>query len=286
MTLEEIVKRILEEKKTLTRREVLRMIEERARRAGGLLTLESAALTVASDLGVKFKEEKLKPRMLIKNLVPGLNDVTVAGRIIGVSPVRRFKRQDGREGAVGRLIIADKSGKLRVLLWDEKADTLKSEGRLIGKIARFSHGYVRRGLDGVLELNIGVRGSVEVSPPDIPESEYPPIERFMKKIGEITLKDGKVNVAGVARRVYPLVTFRRNDGSEGKVRRIELEDSTGRVTMVVWNEKVEEVKSLESNAYLEVFGARVKEGIDGNIELHVENKTYMNVMAEKPKKRK
>ena len=282
MTLEEIVRKILEEKRNLTRRDVLRMVEERARKTGGLLTLESAARTVASDLGVKFEEGRLKPKILIRNLVPGLSNVTVAGRVLRVHPVRKFKRRDGSEGTVGRLTIADESGKLRVLLWDEKANILESGDDLIGKVVKFSHGYVREGLDGSLELNVGARGSVEVSPPDLPESEVPPLEKFMKKIGEITVGDREVNVSGVVRGIYPTVTFQREDGSEGRVRRIELEDSTGRVTLVLWNEKVDEVDRLKSDIYVEVFGASARETVDGTMELHVESGSHIRVMAGKP----
>ena len=122
MSLENVVERILSSRRDLTRDEVLRMIEEKKASAKGFFTDEAAARMVASDLAVEIPTEPLQPRMEIKNLISGLNDVTVTGRIIIVYPPQTFTRSNMTEGKVARLLIADKSGALNVVLWDEKAN--------------------------------------------------------------------------------------------------------------------------------------------------------------------
>ncbi|HIE14734.1 TPA: hypothetical protein EYP70_05620 [Candidatus Bathyarchaeota archaeon] len=272
-----IVKKILEKKKELSSKEVLEMIEEKRRRAGGFLTLESAARIVASDVGVNIELKSLKPATLISDLVPGLNDVTVAGRIIRIYPLVTFKKRGGEEGKLRKLLIADKSGRLNVVLWNKKA-TLFQDKEILGKIVKFSHGYVKETFDGSLELNIGEKASIEVSPIDVSEKDYPQIEEFTTPIGKIRDIYKEVNIAATIRRLYPLTIFSIKDGSEGKVRKAELEDSTGTITATFWNEKAE--MPLKEGFKLIMLGAKIRKRNDAKLELHIEKDTNITIISD------
>ncbi|RLI47278.1 replication factor A, partial [Candidatus Bathyarchaeota archaeon] len=156
MSFEEIVQRIISSKQDLTRDKVLEMIEDKKKTAEGYFTNEVAARLVALELGVEVPWwEPFRADVSIKDVVSGLNNVTVMGRVIRVYPVKTFTRQNGTEGKVARLLIADKTGTLRVVLWDEKTSLAESDGIEQGQIIKVSHGYVREGLDGKLELHVG-----------------------------------------------------------------------------------------------------------------------------------
>ncbi len=282
MGLKDVIQRILSSRRDLTRNEILRMIEEKKASADGFFTDEAVARMVASDLEVEIPIESIQPRMKIKNLISGLNDVTVTGRIIIVYPPKTFTRSDMTEGRVAHLLIADRSGTLGIVLWDEKASILENGKIKQGQIAKFSHGYVRKGLDGKLELHIGQQGDIQISPPDTGESTYPPVTHFLKKIGEIAKKDRKTNIVGIIQRIHPESTFKRKDRTDGKVRRLQLEDETGRITAVFWNKKVDELRDAKREDCLQIMDARVKEGLNGRVELHVENRTQIKILTEKP----
>lgn len=282
MTFEAIIEKILSSRKDLKREDVLKMIEGKERSAKGYLTSESAARVVASELGILNSGKISQPRILIKDLVSGLNDVTVTGRVVHVSPIQSFTRPNGELGTVRRILIADKSGTLKVVLWNEEGKLKGGKEIIPGEIVRFSHGYVREGLDGKQELNIGLRGIVEISPSDLIGDRYPPLRYFMKKISEITGENRRVDVLGVVQRLSSVTRFIRQDGLEGKVRSLWLRDTSGEMRVVFWDEKVEEIKNLKDGNYLEIIGARVKERIDGQLELHVNDSVYVKVLTEKP----
>ena len=282
MSFEDIVDQILSSRRDLTRGEVLRMIEEKTASAEGFFTNEAAARMVASDLAVEIPTEPLQPRMEIKHLISGVNDVTVTGRIIIIYHPQTFTRSDMTKGQVARLLVADRSGTLKVVLWDEKARIVENGKIKQGQIAKFSHGYTRKGFDGKLELHMGSQAEIETAPPDADESRYPHVTQFLKKIGEITNKDKKTNVVGIIQRIYPVSTFKRRDETEGKVRRLQLEDETGRITIAFWNQKVDELGEVKREAYLQIMDARVKERPDEGVELHVENRTQIQILTEKP----
>lgn len=276
MEFEEILRRILSARRELTRDQLLKMVEERKREARGFLTDEAAARIIASELGVELAREPLRPEIPIQSLVSGLGDVTVTGRIVQVHPTRRFARPDGTVGRVASLVLADRSGRVRVVLWDDKAEL--AEGLRPGQILRISHGYVREGRDGEPELHVGGRGEVQPSPPDAAEGDYPPIEEFMEQIGRVSLKLGWVNVEGRVRDIHPITEFRRENGTPGRVMRMRLSDDTGEVTVVFWDEKVDEVRGVRRGDRLQILGARVRERFDGTPELHVEGRAEVRVL--------
>jgi len=281
MSLEETIQRILSNRPDLTWQKVIEMIEQKERNAKGFLTRESAARAVASELGIQPSRSMFRRDMSICDLVSGLNDVTVVARVILVNPLKKFVRSDGTEGKARRLLIADKTGQTKTVLWDDKADIQNIEN-LTSLIVRFSHGYVRLGLDGRPELNIGSKGNLEFAPPDVSKDELPPLTSFFKKIGELTGKERIVNVLGAVGEIFPMSTFKREDGGEGKVRRLELKDESGMVMTVLWNSKVDELSVIRSGTILEVFRAKVRESNDGCLELHVDSSTDTAILNKEP----
>ena len=281
MPVDEIIDRILSSRRELTRRIILQLIDSKIKESKGFLTVESAARAVAAELGLEITRVSLMKGTSIRNLVSGLGNVTIVGRILHVNPPRTFTRSNGEEGKMRSLYIADKTGILRVVIWGEKAELLGSS-ETIGKIVRFSHGYVRKGYNGRLELNIGLKGNIEVSPPDISEEEFPSINRFYKKIKQITKPETRVNTFGRVMKISPINTFTREGGVSGKVRRIEIRDQTGRITVVLWNSKVDELGDLEIGKYLEIFGAKVRKDLNGRLELHVDGSVDVTVLSNLP----
>lgn len=294
MDLEQIVQRILLVRRDLTREEVLKRIYEKKRSAEGYFLDDAAARIVAFELGVEIPKDEAETswtELSIEKLVSGLNDVTVTGRVIIVYPAQTFSRQDLTEGKVARLLIADKTGTLKTVLWDDKVSLIEDDEIASGQIIRVLHGYVREGLDGKHELYVGTRGEIQISPPNVVESEYPPITSFMEKISAITGKRKKTNVLGVVQRVYPASEFKRANGTRGKVRRLQLRDETGQITVVFWNLKVDDLGDVETGDHLRIMNARVKELAGDLVELHVEKATQIKKVTEKlpsyePKKTK
>jgi len=283
LTFDEILDLILSSRPDLTREDVEKMIQSKKKSAGGLLTDEGAAHIVAVELGIKLSGvEEFKTGVMIKELMANLDDVSITGRVLLVHPVKSFTRPDGSEGKVSRLLIADETGVVHVVLWDEKT-TIVSQNKLSSiQIVRILHGYVRRGLDNELELNVGKNGSVVVSPPGVNASDYPEAESFFKKIGELSEEDKYLNLVGVLSKLSSITTFRRPSGDEGRILRVRLVDETGRVSLVLWGDKVDDFANAQRGWFLKVTGARVKRGMGGGIEVHAGSQSKITVSPEVP----
>ena len=165
----------------------------------------------------------------VEDLSLGRSDVTLVGLLLDTDSVRTFDRDDGSEGKVSNLVLGDSSGRVRVTLWDEQAD--RATELEAGETVEVIDGYVKE-RDGQLELHVGNRGAVETVDDDVeyvPEST--PIEDL--EIGQT------VDIAGVVRSADPKRTFDRDDGSEGQVRNIRVQDATDDIRVALWGEKAD-----------------------------------------------
>ncbi|MFQ5999557.1 MAG: OB-fold nucleic acid binding domain-containing protein [Candidatus Bathyarchaeia archaeon] len=282
MSLEAIVEQILSFRPDLTHEEILRMIEEKKKGAEDFFTDEAAARIVASELGMEIAWEPLRGEVPIQDLVSGLNDVTVAGRVIIIYPPRTYIRPDLTEGKFARLLIADKSGTLRVVLWGDKTNLVEDGKVEEGQIIKISHGYVREGFDGKLELHVGLRGDLQISPPDAVKSQYPPITQFIKKFKVVEIKEegGPVIVEGniATTPIIKQVVTSRNEKIE--VASFELRDDTGKIGVSAWRKLAEVVKDLTVGTRIKIKNAYVRKGFADQLELTSRTFTSIEVSTE------
>ena len=163
------------------------------------------------------------------------------------------------------------------MLWNERADLVERGEFKAGQTVRLLHGYTREDRYGKTELHLGNKSQIEHEP-ESKTDEYPPVERFATKISTLNINSGCVNLSGAVKEIIGESTFIKNDSSVGTVTRLTLADDSGNVTVVFWNEKAAELeKSLKANGCLMLINARVKEGQNGGLEVHVDSNTFVDV---------
>ena len=165
----------------------------------------------------------------VESLTMGQSDVTLRGLVLGTDSVRTFDRDDGSEGRVANLTLGDETGRVRVTLWDDKAG--RAEELEPGTAVEVVDGYVRE-REGDLELHVGDRGAVEEVEGEV---AYEP---DADPIAEVEI-DETVDLAGVVRSTDPVRTFDRDDGSEGQVRNVRIQDDTGDMRVALWGDKAD-----------------------------------------------
>ncbi len=165
----------------------------------------------------------------VDSLSLGQSDVELRGLVLDTGSVRTFDRDDGSEGKVSNVTLGDETGRVRVTLWDEQAE--RAEELTAGTSLEIVDGYVRE-RDGDLELHVGDRG------------EITELEEAVEFVPQATDIDGveigeTVDIAGVVRSADPKRTFDRDDGSEGQVRNVRVQDQTGDIRVALWGEKAD-----------------------------------------------
>ncbi|UPV76052.1 single-stranded DNA binding protein [Halorussus limi] len=165
----------------------------------------------------------------VEDLSLGLSDVNLRGKVLDTDEVRTFDRDDGSEGKVANLKLGDSTGRIRVTLWDERTEA--AERLDPGVSVEVVDGYVRE-RDGSLELHVGNRGAVEEIDEDV---AYEP---ETADIADLEIGD-EADIGGVVRETQEKRTFDRDDGSEGQVRNVRVQDETGDLRVALWGEKAD-----------------------------------------------
>ena len=206
-----------------------------------MLADETLLRLIAAKYGVQVQQNTIHNdgNLSINRLFAGLYDVTVAGRLVAVFPVRTFEGE--KPGKFATLMVADNDGILRVVLWNDKADLVEKGELKVGQAIRLLHGYTKQDLYGKVELHIGEKSKIEVDPQE-KASENPAIDKFTTKISCLNKTYGNVHLSGTVKAVLGLTKFTRSDQSDGTLMRFTLADDSGEVTVVAWNEKAQELK--------------------------------------------
>jgi replication factor A1 len=280
MTNQDIIQKILEKNPEISQGQILEKLQAEKTRTGGLLGDETLLRLIAAKFGVEVQQNTIHNSGILSTsrLFAGLHDVTVAGRLIAVFPAKTFQGAE-KSGKFATLMIADNEGILRVVLWNDKAELVAKGELKAGQAVRLVHGYTREDRYGKTELHLGGKSQIEIEP-EAKANEYPPIEKFVTKIYTLNGMSGNVNISGSVKEFLSKTSFIRNDSSDGTVMRFTLVDDSGKVAVVVWNEKATELENaLKANAYLLLVNAKVKDNQNGSVEVHVDSNTFVSVQA-------
>jgi ssDNA-binding replication factor A large subunit len=276
MTAEEIIEQIRSKHPEISREEIAERLEKKKRKTNGLISEDTLARMIAADLGIESQpESSAMPTLSTVDLVPGLSNVTIAGRVVAVLAPRTFEKN--RRGKVASLFVADNGGIVRVVMWNDRTRLVESGGIRVGQILRIAHAYTKEGR-GRVELHVGEKCTLEIDPSDLNSRAYPTIRKFATEINRIIVdhRGRRVNFIGRVHRVFPASSFERDDSTLGRVMRFTVADDTGEVTVVVWNEKVDEVQpTLKQGAKLQIVNASVKKTFMEKPEVHVDSETYI-----------
>ncbi|SEH13267.1 replication factor A1 [Natronorubrum sediminis] len=195
----------------------------------GYSGVEVSVDDVEPDPDTEIGDVQVADTHTVEALSLGLSNVNLVGVVLDTGSVRTFDRDDGSEGKVSNLVLGDSTGRVRVTLWDEQAETATEIDP--STTVEVVDGYVKD-RDGNLELHVGNRGAVEEIDEEV---EYVPESTPIEAI-EI---DQTVDIAGVVRSADPKRTFDRDDGSEGQVRNIRVQDATDDIRVAMWGEKAD-----------------------------------------------
>jgi replication factor A1 len=206
----------------------------------------------------------------IEDLSLGLSDVNLKGKVLSTDQVRTFDRDDGSEGRVSNLTLGDPTGRVRVTLWDDRAD-LADEFEADDTV-EVVDGYVRE-RDGALELHVGSRGAVDALDETV---EYVP---DTASIAELELGQ-TVDIAGGVIETDPKRTFDRDDGSQGQVRNIRVKDDTGDIRVAMWGEKADVDVDLAD--YVVLTDVEIKDGWQEDLEASAGWRSTISVMDDAP----
>ncbi len=225
-------------------------VEEKVALMAGLCDGRTAAMLVARDLGASEVLTK------IGSIRPETGNVIFTGRVLAVSEVREFPRSDGSMGRVANLTLADETGSVRVALWDETVELVRSGDLKEGQCLKV-RGLAKEGYTGT-EVTLGRGGGIEEVDLDISTREA------LYKIAEIKSDMSDVSLLGAVVDPGEIRQFLRKDGGQGQVRTVLLGDETGKIRLTLWDTQA--AMPLDKGETIEVTNGSSRERY-GSLEI-------------------
>jgi len=277
MTDEKIIDMILSKHSELNRKKICEELAIEKQKTSNLINDETLLRLIGARYGVESEfKTPFDGKLSISDLIPGLYNVSLIGRIVAIFPIKFF--QGNHPGKLVSLIISDKNNLLRVVMWNEKTEFIESNKLKHGQIILFSQGYTRKDPKGNVELHISQKSKITILQNNVNLDDYPSIKNFSTKIGEINPKLETVHLIGTVKKIFPASSFSRSDSSEGIVLRFIVFDKTGELPVIVWNEKAESLKPIiKNNVVLMLVNIKVKLTSNNSIELHANFNTYIGL---------
>ena len=155
-------------------------IDAKMKQLSGLISREGAAHIVANELGIKLFENVIG-KLQIKNIIPGLRNVEAVGKVLQAYELREFNTNN-RQGKVASFLMADETGKIRVVMWGSQADNINNIKE--GTIVKVLGSYVKEN-NSYMELHMNEKSKLIIDPPgenvetkEVFESERKPISQL------------------------------------------------------------------------------------------------------------
>jgi len=95
------------------------------------------------------------------------------------------------------------------------------------------------------------------------------------KIKDIYAGMRNIEFTAKVQSVYPMSTFSRQDGTEGKVASCMVADETGVTRLVGWGEQAESISKFEQGAIIKMSGGFAKENNRGYAEVHINERSQL-----------
>jgi replication factor A1 len=190
----------IREKTSLSESEIRERIDSKLEQLYGLVSEEGAAHIIANELGVKLYEPAGK--LQIKNVLSGLRNVEVVGKVIKKYEIRNFDTGQ-RKGRVGSFLIGDETGIIRIVLWNDMVDNFEKIKE--GDIVKVKSGYVKDNNERK-EIHLNDKSEILVNPAgekvgELKQSQER-VSAIRKKISELKENEDNIELFGTIVQVF------------------------------------------------------------------------------------
>ena len=163
----------------LSEEELEKKVKNKVEEYGGFMSKQGILFIIARENGLDVRSPDIDDYIYdeleeevdydeftidILDLREGMSNIVLLGKILEVKKTREFVRRDESVGKVSSFLLGDPTGTVKVVLWDERVDIVKHEYFKSNQLIRVIGGYSKLGQDEALEVHLGRKGTLILSP--------------------------------------------------------------------------------------------------------------------------
>ena len=201
--------------------------------------------------------------------ISGLNktsgNVHLSGTVKAVLGLTKFTRNDQSDGTVMRFTLADDSGEVTVVAWNEKAQELEKT-LTANACLQLGNAKVKEKQNGGIEVHVDFTSFVNIQTAEL---------KFTK-IASIA-ENLSANVEGVVSAVLESKEVTTVKGETVKLLVFELKDESGSVKVSAWRQHAETLNELKIGDKMRLENIFVKKGYGDKMELSTRSSTVASI---------
>jgi replication factor A1 len=194
--------------------------------------------------------------------------VSIKGTVKELFSASTFKRQDSTSGKVMRFILADETGEIPVVVWNEKANELENVIKKDVKL-QVVNAKVKKATNEGLEIHVDAGTYMET----LAASEE------LLKIADLKEGLNHVNVEGEVVTKPMLRNVKTSKGELVDLAVFELKDETGRIWVSVWRRHADFVTYFKVGDKVIIKNAYVKNGFGNQPEISTRSITSITILS-------
>ncbi|MBA7589100.1 hypothetical protein ES708_31175 [subsurface metagenome] len=202
-----------------------------------------------------------------------MSNIVLLGKILQIYETREFRRKDGTAGIVGSFLLGDVSQMIKVILWDDKVNFTKNKFFRKNELVRIIGGYCRRGRDNSLEVHLGRKGRIVLSPENISknvENKLNNLEYDQNQIDSPQKPTSKIKDLieryKYVKKVQGLIQIEEfkevniKTGDKTFLLKLILSDESKAIRVIIWGmNAIECLKVLSNGDFVEITNLAVKQ---------------------------
>jgi replication factor A1 len=268
--------------------ELERQVQSKAKEFGGFMSKQGILFIIAKENGIflhspdineqfykEFEEEIDYDEFTIpaSEVKEGMSNIVLLGKIIQIYETREFTRKDETTGIVGSFLLGDISQMIKVILWDDKVEITKNKFFRKNELIRIIGGYCRKGRDNLLEVHLGRKGRIVLSPDNVNknmEKKLNNLEYDQNQIDSPLKPTSKIkdlierysyikNVQGLIQ-IEEFKEVNTKTGEKTFLLKLILNDESKAIRVIIWGmNAIECLKVLSNGDFVEITNLAVKQ---------------------------
>jgi replication factor A1 len=177
MSMDELYQKLLES--GISEAELEKRVQNKESEFGGFMSKQGILFIIAKENGILIQSPEISEQLYeefeeeidydeftiqLSEIKEEMRNIVLLGKILQIFETRDFTRKDGTGGKVSSFLFGDNSETVKVVLWGDKADFSKNEYFRVNELIRIIGAYCKKGNDTNLEVHLGKRGKIILSP--------------------------------------------------------------------------------------------------------------------------
>jgi len=102
----------------------------------------------------------------------------------------------------------------------------------------------------------------------------------VQNISSLVEGNGNISIQGRLLSISNIKTFTTKKGREGKVANLTVEDTTGKIRVVMWTDNMKYMSRIKEGDIVKINNLEVRKGYTGDLEVQMRNNSSIQVMPE------